>query len=347
MKKRVMHVLKTNSFSGAENVVISIITHMDDKYEFYYVSRQGPIEKMLKKNNINFVPINNLSITEIRKVIKKINPDFVHAHDFTASIICAIACIHIPVISHIHNNVPWLKKYHPKTFLYLFSSFFYKKICVVSPSVLSEYIFGEFIRGKSLVIYNPVDIKSIEKKSDNSLYDSQYDIVFIGRLTEQKDPIRFIQIINNIVSKIPNVKCAMIGAGELESACIKEISRYKLESNIEMLGFVENPYGILKSGKILCITSKWEGYGLVAIEALALSVPVVSTNVGGLITIVNNECGKICNSDNEFIVEIDKLLNDKKYYQNKMVKAYERAQKLQNVNEYMDKLDIIYKQNCL
>ena len=47
----------------------------------------------------------------LKKAIEKIQPDIIHAHDFTAGILAASLINRIPIINHLHNNSPWLKKY--------------------------------------------------------------------------------------------------------------------------------------------------------------------------------------------------------------------------------------------
>ena len=93
----------------------------------------------------------------------------------------------------------------------------------------------------------------------------------------------------------------MVGDGEQKDLCIEKIKQYNLENTIKMYGFVENPYVILKNAKIACTTSKWEGFGLAVIEALALGVPVVVENVGNLSEIVNDQCGYVVNGEEEFV----------------------------------------------
>ena len=69
----------------------------------------------------------------------------------------------------------------------------------------------------------------------------------------------------------------MVGDGVLMDVCRLLISKLGLESNIEMMGFQENPYIFMKQSSILCITSESEGFGLVAAEANVLGIPVLST----------------------------------------------------------------------
>ena len=103
----------------------------------------------------------------------------------------------------------------------------------------------------------------------------------------------------------------------------------------------------MKYGKILLLPSKWEGYGLVAVEALAFGVPVVCSGVGGLTDIINDRCGKICGNEIDLYVdEILHLLSEKKYYIEKSSNAKNRAYELNNITEYIQTLDNIYE-GCL
>lgn len=53
-------------------------------------------------------------------------------------------------------------------------------------------------------------------------------------------------------------------------------------------GFRKNPYKILKNSQVMIMTSRWEGLGMCALEAMALGVPVVSTPTGGLCEIIED-----------------------------------------------------------
>jgi len=345
MRKTIMHVLNTGTYSGAENVVMTIISalRLNNDYDFIYVSLDGSISEVCKNNNIRFVPIEKMSISEIRRVVKVYRPDIIHAHDFTASIICACSGIHLPVISHLHNNPPWLQKYCINSFAYLFSCLRYVRILAVSKSILDEYIFSNFIKKISIVVSNPVDISIVQEKAKLvSNKKEGYDIVFIGRLSIPKNPQRFIGIIDKVRKDFPTIKAAIIGAGILENECRIIIEQSNLNSNIELLGFIENPYGILSNSKMLCITSDWEGFGLVAVEALSLGKPVIATPVGGLPSIVNNDCGRLCETDDEFAVEIKQLLLDKTYWCKKSKMALNRAKYLNNIYAYIALITEIY-----
>ena len=223
MKKKILHVLNSSSYSGAENVVITIINNMNDYYEFAYASKDGPINDVLSDQGIKFLPLKKLSVYEMNRVINNFKPDIIHAHDYTASIISAISNIKIPVISHLHNNAPWIKTLHPYSFAHLCSSLKYKKILTVSNSILDEYVFGNYIRKKTVVISNPINVKEIYRKSTESDVNMNYDIVFLGRLSEPKNPLKFIELMRMVVDEFPSLKVAMIGDGILKNSCEKKL----------------------------------------------------------------------------------------------------------------------------
>lgn len=344
MSKKILHILNTGSYSGAENVVITLIEafrQYGEDVEFVYVSLEGSIRDVLEEKGINYEPIKKLSISEIKRVIKKHHPDIIHAHDFTASIICLAAAGRVPVISHIHNNSPWIKSYCMNSFVYGLSSLKYKKIIGVSSSIFDEYVFGKLIRSKSEVIGNPIDTQKIRVRANESKTSEEYDVVFLGRLKEPKNPVRFVEIINE-VRKHAEIKAVMIGEGDMRTDTERKISEYGLEKNIELKGFMSNPYGVLANSKMLCMPSKWEGYGLVAVEALALGKPVIAAPVGGLPGIVNENCGRLCKSNAEFADEILSLIKDREKLSKKEKGALIRADELDNIEWYKNKIKSFY-----
>ena len=166
----------------------------------------------------------------------------------------------------------------------------------------------------------------------------------MGRLSDPKQPEKFIQLIKELKETIKNIKAVMIGDGPLREKCEKIIKENDLEKNIILKGFIKNPFPILKNSKVVCMTSKYEGFGLAAIEALVLGKPVVATDVGGLPDIVNDTCGKIYKEIEEAKKEVIKLLDNEEYYKSKSLNAIKRSQEMNNIDEYINKLEKIYKQ---
>lgn len=343
--KRVLHFLKTGAYSGAENVAITIIEQMKKKYgyEGIYVSISGVIDEILQEKNITHEIIEANSKSCYQQVIDKYQPNVIQAHDFGTSSIIAKCKSNALKISHLHNNPPWLKQIYPKSIVYALAAQKFDCILAVSDSVFDEYVFNRWIQKEKYVVGNPINCERIRDMSKQSEQQRASDIIFLGRLSTPKNPQRFIQIMEQVKNKKPDIHTLMIGKGELEELCRDEIMNLSMEENIEMLGFQREPYGFLKNTKILCVPSDWEGFGLVVVEAFALGIPVVATPVGGMKNLVNEQVGRLCDSDEEFVEEIVQLLSNEEYYEAKSQAALVRADELDNTDEYMQTMYEIYQ----
>lgn len=342
MKKKIFFIMSTDDYSGAEIVNFNIIEQLKDNYDFYWVSRKGNINKALEQKNINWIEIEALTVKEIKRIVKTNRPDILHATDFRASVICALANTHTPLIEHLHNNAPWLKKISINSLAFLCAGLKAEKILTVSSSIEKEYIFSKFLKNKFLYIGNPVNNENILTNVKNINITKEYDICCVARITEAKDPIRFLNIINEIKKKKPALKVVWVGDGELRSEMESKIKELNLEKNIDLVGFQKNPYIYMLKSKIFMLTSKWEGFGLAVYEALTLGLPCIVSNVGGLPDIVNNECGKLCNKNEEFIHFIEILLENNSEYLKYKKNAQKRSVKLNNRTQYFSTIDSIY-----
>lgn len=339
-KMKVLHVLNSNQYSGAENVVCTIIENMSDCAEMVYCSPRGNIGKILAKRNIRYRGLEKLTRKNLKKILNEEKPDIIHAHDFRASIISASVIKKEQLISHIHQNPDWMRKCCLYSLIYLTSSLKYNHIIVVSKHIQEEYRFHKLIEKKMIVLENPIDIRKIEELAGTEK-SPKYDMMYLGRLSSEKNPLEFIQIVKSVKEKIPKIKVVMVGDGELREECKNKIKALGLEKNIEMKGFLENPYPVLKQSKILCVTSKWEGFGLVVVEAMALRKVVVAKNISTMSEKIDETCGKLYHNKEEASEEIIKLLLEENYYSDKQKNI---KIEIEDMEHYKRKYcDILYK----
>lgn len=342
--KTIMHLLSMNSLSGAERVAINIIKHLESEdFHFIYVSLDGPIREILNSEKIEFVPIHKLSLLEVKGAIKKIKPDLIHAHDNRASVIASLSSSSIPIISHLHHLQ--LNKLSLKMLLYNLCSKKFKIILTVSDSIVRKNVF--FNNSKKLItVYNPINFNYIQRIAIESTPDKS-DLIFCGRLCTLKNPILFLEIINELKKKRSDITAIIIGDGELAENCYDFIAQNNLQDTVLMKGFVSNPYSFIKQSRILCSTSTHEGFGLVAAEAMILGIPVVATESGGVQEIVeHNKTGFICKSFNEMIVHINNLLDNELLYNQMSLNAKSHMAEFEINNDYYKKINNIYKK-CL
>lgn len=341
MKKKVLHILSSNGFAGAENVAMCIINNLSENYEFAYTSPMGSIEKTLQSREITYMPMEKLSIVQIRKIIHQWEPDIIHAHDFTATIKSLLASFTLPVVSHIHQNPAWLRRVNAFSILFFLACLKVKKIIVVSPVIKESTFMSGLFNKKTKVIKNIVDLKWIAEKAVVPS-EKRYDIAFIGRFEEVKDPLRFIRIISQVVKKHPQVKVVMMGEGSLQGQLEALIREEKLTHNIDIQAFLLNPFPILKNTKMLMMTSKSEGLPMVVIEALALGKPVLVPQLEGIENIVDRSCGLICQKDIEFVDGVVRLLNSNDDYVTMSANAVKKANEMFNMDDYEQQFTKVY-----
>lgn len=311
---KVMHVLNSRIYSGAEKVVCQIIKSFRpvEGVEMVYCSPDSEIvRQMLEEQAVTYLPMETMSVKELSRVIREQNPDVIHAHDMRAGFFSALCCGKIPLISHIHNNAYDARGLSPKTIAYLLAGFKAKKILWVSNSSYEGYAFHRFFASKSSVLYNIIDEEQIlaKKAQDGNTYD--YDMIYVGRLTYQKDPQRLMGLCARLQQERPNLKVAIVGTGELEQEVKALCKELGIEDNVHFLGFQPNPIKMVADSKAMILTSRWEGTPMCALEAMALGTPVVSTPSDGMKDIVvDGVSGYLTDDDAQMANVLLKIMNE-------------------------------------
>lgn len=115
---------------------------------------------------------------------------------------------------------------------------------------------------------------------------------YVGRLSDEKDPLLFVQAAKTLVSRGERCRFVIAGDGPLAARVRERISVHGLSDRFELLGHVENVPAVLARLDLCMLTSKVEGCPLVALEALAMGRPVVSTSVGNLAEVLGPPRGR-------------------------------------------------------
>ena len=155
------------------------------------------------------------------------------------------------------------------------------------------------VRNEIKIIPNGIDFGKIGriKASEN-----ESDIIFAGRLIKEKNVDVLIKAVELVKKEVPDVKCVIIGEGPEKKELEKLGYNLGLENNIEFTGFLEDYEGVIsrmKSSKVFVLPSTREGFGIVALEANACGLPVVTVNHK-----MNAACDFITNNENGFICEL-------------------------------------------
>ena len=175
----------------------------------------------------------------------------------------------------------------------------------------------------------------------------------IGRIQEQKGQIETIKFLDNFKKVENNFTCYFVGgpSGKLGNEYLEELKQtvvdFNLESHIEFLDNLTQTEirDLLNKSKLLIHTSKFETFGLVAAEANAMGVPVLTTNSGSVLEIVeSNENGYYAESlidvnVNNFVKE---LLNNNDKFEEIMLNCLEKSKAYSWTNTTRE-IEILYK----
>lgn len=344
---KVMHVLNSRIYSGAEKVVCQIIKSFEsvEGMEMVYCSPDSQIvRQMLAEQGVTFLPIETMSTGNLKQVIQEQKPDLIHAHDMRASFFSALCCGKIPLVSHIHNNAYDARGLSPKTIAYLLAGFKAKHILWVSNSSYEGYAFHKLFTKKSSVLYNIIDTDQIfaKKAQDENTYD--YDMIYVGRLTFQKDPQRLMRLCARLKERKPDLKVAIVGTGELEAE-VKELCReLNLQENVQFLGFQSNPIKMVHDTKAMILTSRWEGTPMCALEAMALGTPVVSTPSDGMKDLIDDGINGYLTDDDEVMAEkLLKIMTDDAHRKMLSENAKEKFARINDAPKYQQAIAACYR----
>lgn len=288
---------------------VSILTFYEYKNRYSFKGNYYSL-----KENLGFFAkvINSLRINEIirpfriYKRIKRTSPDIIISiTDFTnvfTIITKLIFRIKIPLIISMRNN-PLLKYKDANKILNFLIKILYpltivNKVVTVSKwiQIILERQYG-IKENKLQTIYNGIEIEKINENQNEDIEEFKeifnhfnfFKFINIGRLTYAKGQKYLIEAFYKAKKEIKNSILIIIGEGPLRYELKKLIKKKSLEKDIFLLGLQKNPYKYLAKSDVFVLSSLYEGFPNVILEALACGLPVISTNCeSGPYEILNN-----------------------------------------------------------
>jgi len=157
-------------------------------------------------------------------------------------------------------------------------------VVAVSKGVAEDLLEIAYLpKEKIRVIYNPVITPDLFAKAEEPVDHPWFRpgeppaILGIGRLTEAKDFPTLIRAFA-LVRKRRSARLMILGEGEERPKLEALVRKLGLENDVALPGFVDNPYKYMKRAAVFVLSSRWEGFGNVLVEAMACGCPVISTD---------------------------------------------------------------------
>jgi glycosyltransferase involved in cell wall biosynthesis len=147
-------------------------------------------------------------------------------------------------------------------------------------------------RQRITVVPNPVDVEDVERKAAEPLDAERTGdaalIVTAGRLAEAKNLPLLVESLRLLRTR-REFHAWILGQGELERDLRERLRAAALQDAVQLLGFQANPWKFMAAADVFVLTSHYEGFGNVLIEAMASGTPVVATASFGTRDIVLHE----------------------------------------------------------
>ncbi len=288
--------------------MLDLVSELDkDTYEPVVLSfTEGPMVDKLKMMGVKTYvipterPFDITKWKQVKELMQKENIQLVHAHGTRANsnVFWAAGQLNLPVVYTVHG---WSfhadQGFFMKSYRTLGERLLTQKanltICVSEDNLREGREYFEIDRAK--VIQNGINLKKFdpEQKFKNvraELGIEPHEVVigYIARITLQKDPCNMVRAIARLPKEV-NVKCLMIGDGDLKAEAQKLARELGVEQRIIFSAFRQDVPDVLNAIDIYCLPSLWEGLPIGLLEAMAMQKAIVATNIDGTKEVVKHQ----------------------------------------------------------
>ena len=324
---RVLFVNQTAQVSGAEKSLLTLIEGLEGKVTPLVACPEGELSAELRAIGIEPIPIRGTkgsfrlhplhtgrgllemaeSSLQIRRIVKRVTPDLVHANTTRAALLALLACGRSgpPLVAHIRDLAP--AGALPDLVLSLIAR---RADAIVANSAFVADRFGDRVARRPVcVVHNPIDLERFDPdRADGRSVREEVDIsvgaavlTVVAHISPVKGQDEAIMVLADLVAAgcdavlllVGSVKFASAG-GRLDNLAFGErlsvlASELGVEDRVRFLGERTDVPNLLAATDILLMPFWREPFGRVAVEAMAMGVPVVASEVGGPAEIIRSD----------------------------------------------------------
>jgi glycosyltransferase involved in cell wall biosynthesis len=250
------------------------------KYKFFkYLPKHGYIQ-----SRFSYIIIFLFCFFPLIKLIKSNKPEFFIAHLITS--------LPLTIMNLLKTDTKFILRISGMPKLNLIRKSFWKIISaklymVTSPSiVLMNKLININLFDQNKISFLPdaiIDIKQFIFKKNSEIqnfqtFDKKRLIFAAGRLTKQKNFSYLIDEFSTFLQNNKDFILLILGDGEERSKLEKQIIKKKLQTNVYLIGHVNNVFKYFKKGEVFVLSSLWEEVGFVMVEAALTNLFVISSN---------------------------------------------------------------------
>lgn len=329
---KILYFITKSEEGGAQTHVAQLVRHFAAAgHEVAVMSYPGGwLEREIKKIGMNFLPNSYfanslnpwrslLAMREINRAVHDFKPDLVHCHSSVASFLARIS---------VRRRIPTIFTSHGWGFNDYVSSW-RRMLAIVAERLAAPYCdriicVSDFTRDLAIkfkisapekisVVYNGME--PLQVKSKSAAVDGPVRIIFVGRLSEPKEPEILIESYVGLSDEIKKKsELIIVGDGPKRSMVEALVAKHG-SGNIKLIGSLPREQMLREMAKadVFALSSKWESFGLTTLEAMSLGLPVIVSDVGGLREVVTEDVGiRVTRSNTvDMSMALDHLIRDK------------------------------------
>jgi glycosyltransferase involved in cell wall biosynthesis len=298
---KVVHITKVQGIGGAEQHLLQLLPALRERgvdARFLSLDAGGDAQRFHDALDERGVPwervpcsadVSPRLLSAVTQALRAEPPDLVHTHMVHADAYgsSAATLLRLPFVSTRHNDDRYLLgpfRYVDRVLMHRATT-----IVAISDAVREFHVRAGLPANKLVTIHYGLDETPSRPSeltpTDAGIPDGAPLVLTIGRLIEQKDHATLLAAFARVREQQPEARLAILGWGRLEDETRERTRELGLADAVVLPGRVE-PSAWLARADVFAHTSRWEGFGIVLLEAMLASLPVVATRASAIPEIV-------------------------------------------------------------
>jgi len=367
-KINIMHLRVVKGTGGGPEKTILLSAETIDKKRFnmliVYIAHHKDlsyaITEKVKGKEINFIQLwENFRfdigpVLKLINIVKKYSIHIIHSHDYKSDVLAWLVRLatHVKIISTVHG---WIGNSFKERMYNMIDRFVlrrFDRIIVVDEHIRDMLLRGKVRPSKIVKVHNAIDYDEYKRdptagdvRGELNIDESMPVIGFVGRLSPEKDlPVLFMAM-KRLLAGMPDVRCIIVGDGPIRNWLEDYCKKVGIGEYVKFLGLRWDTKRLYQTMNVFVLPSKTEGIPNAVLEAMAMEVPVIATDIGGVGEIIDhNEDGILINPGDVGSLEfyLKKVLTDKEYREMLVTNARKKIIRNFSFLGRMQKVEKIY-----
>jgi len=300
---RILHINTERTWRGGEQQTLNLLVGLNERrIACHLVCQAGsPMETKALRAGVDVFPIamrgevDLAAAFRIRKLIHKLDCNILHSHTSHAHSLAFLASIGSGVTRLVTRRVDFSIFRHSFLKLSGIKYRFMADYYIAISQKIKEVLVKDGIPGERIfVVHSGIDPQRFMPATGDHLL-SEFDIrenqkvvINVAHLAGHKGQNYLVRAIPHVLTKLPDTRFFIVGKGELMDALKETASELGLKKELIFSGFREDVADFYKIADLFVMSSVHEGLGTAVLDALALAIPVVATDTGGLPEIIHD-----------------------------------------------------------